>query len=86
MEVTEGNKQLFDKIKETVRELNMDLPDEVISQGSSDSAYTTLAGVPTVCSLGPVGGGNHTPYEFAVVESLFERCKLLAVTVLIYNP
>ncbi|WP_047984313.1 M20 family metallopeptidase [Ornithinibacillus californiensis] len=82
MEVTERNKRLFEVIKATAQELDMDVPNAVVSQGSSDSAYATLAGVPTVCSLGPVGEGNHTPHEYAVVDSLFERCKLLAISVL----
>lgn len=82
MEATEANKKLFKVIKDTARELHMDLPNAVFGKGSSDSAYSTLAGVPTVCSLGPVGEGNHSPDEYAVVESLFARCKLLAITVL----
>ena len=45
--------------------------------GGSDSAYTTLAGVPTVCAMGVKGARNHTPEEWALVDSLFERAKLL---------
>ncbi|WP_186759716.1 M20 family metallopeptidase [Planococcus sp. CPCC 101016] len=82
MEVTEGNKELFRIIQSTAEELEIDTPNAFVSQGSSDSAYSTLAGVPTVCALGPVGEGNHTPHEYAVVESLFERSKLLAITIL----
>lgn len=82
MEVTDGSKALFERIRSTAEELNMDVPASVIGQGGSDSAYSTLAGVPTVCSMGPIGEGNHTPHEYAIVESLFERCKLLAVSVL----
>lgn len=82
MEATEGNKELFGIIQKTAQELEIPIPSAVVSQGSSDSAYSTVAGVPTVCALGPVGEGNHTPHEYAVVESLFERSKLLAVTVL----
>ncbi|MGL5511964.1 MAG: M20 family metallopeptidase [Sporomusa sp.] len=52
------------------------------SGGGSDSAYSVAAGVPTVCSMGVKGGKNHTPDEHAVVESLFERAKLLVASVL----
>jgi len=52
------------------------------SGGGSDSAYAVAAGVPTVCSMGVKGGKNHTPDEHAVVESLFERAKLLVASVL----
>ena len=82
MEVTSGSENLFEHIKATAEELQLDAPTPVKSQGSSDSAYSVLAGVPTVCSLGPIGEGNHTPHEYAIVDSLFERCKLLAVSVL----
>ncbi|MBP2666434.1 MAG: cpg2, partial [Firmicutes bacterium] len=31
-----------------------------------------------VCAMGVKGGRNHSPEEFAIVETLFERAKLLA--------
>ncbi|WP_371374837.1 hypothetical protein [Sporomusa aerivorans] len=46
--------------------------------GGSDSA----AGVPTVCAMGVKGGRNHSPEEYAIVESLFERAKLLAACII----
>ncbi|MCI1999792.1 MAG: M20 family metallopeptidase [Clostridia bacterium] len=46
--------------------------------GSSDAAYLTIAGVPSVCSCGVRGQWNHTDREYAVVESMFERPKLWA--------
>ena len=45
--------------------------------GGSDSAYTVAAGVPTLCAMGVQGARNHTVEEFALVDSLFTRCKLL---------
>jgi glutamate carboxypeptidase len=50
--------------------------------GASDSAYSVLAGVPTVCAMGVKGGRNHSPEEYAIVETLFERAKLLVACVL----
>jgi len=38
--------------------------------------------VPTVCAMGVKGGRNHSPEEFAVVDTLFERAKLLIACVL----
>lgn len=46
--------------------------------GSSDAAYLTIAGVPTLCSCGVRGQWNHTVREYAVVESIFDRAKLWA--------
>lgn len=46
--------------------------------GSSDAAYLTISGVPTICSCGVRGQWNHTVREYALVESMFERPKLWA--------
>ena len=48
---------------------------------SSDACWTTIAGAPTICSMGPRGGLNHTEREYAVVEGLIERAKLLALCI-----
>ena len=50
--------------------------------GGSDASYLTIAGVPTVCSMGVRGEFNHTDKEYAIVETLFERTELLAQVVL----
>ena len=46
--------------------------------GSSDAAYLTIAGVPTICSCGVRGQWNHTVREYAIVDSMYERAKLWA--------
>lgn len=45
--------------------------------GGSDASYLTMAGVPTICSMGVRGEFNHTDKEYAIVESLYERTELL---------
>ena len=52
------------------------------SGGGADSAYMVMGGVPTVCAMGVKGGRNHSAEEYAIVETLFERAKLLALCVL----
>ena len=49
--------------------------------GGSDASYTTMAGVPSVCSMGPVGGGEHSTDEFMVADSLVSRAKVLAASI-----
>lgn len=49
--------------------------------GSSDAAYITIAGTPVVCSFGVLGQNNHTDREFAVVETMFDRAKLILAIV-----
>ncbi|WP_371367616.1 Carboxypeptidase G2 [Sporomusa rhizae] len=82
MRTTEGVKRLFALVKETCAENGFGEPYEKLVGGGSDSAYTVVAGVPTVCAMGVKGGRNHSPEEFAIVETLFERAKLLAACVL----
>lgn len=49
--------------------------------GGSDASYITIAGVPTICSMGVRGEFNHTDREYALVESLYERTVIMANTV-----
>lgn len=82
MKTTEGVKQLFELVKKAYEENGFGTPYAKYVGGGSDSAYTVLAGVPTVCAMGVKGGRNHSPEEYAIVESLFERAKLLVACVL----
>ena len=82
MKTTEGVKELFAIVKKTYEENGWGSPYGKLVGGGSDSAYSVLAGVPTVCAMGVKGGRNHSPEEFAIVETLFERAKLLAACTL----
>lgn len=82
MKTTDGVMQLFELVKKTSEENGFGTPYAKYVGGASDSAYSILAGVPTVCSMGVKGGRNHSPEEFALVESLFERAKLMIACVL----
>lgn len=82
METTPGVLKLFELVARTAVENGMGTPTPIQSGGASDSANSVFAGVPTVCSMGVKGGKNHAPEEYAVVESLFERAKLLVACVL----
>jgi glutamate carboxypeptidase len=77
MQTTPGGKNLFSIVKKSYEENGFGTPYEHFVGGGSDSAYSVIAGVPTVCAMGVKGGRNHSPQEFAVVETLFERAKLL---------
>lgn len=82
MKTTDGVKQLFEVVKEAYEENGFGSPYAKLVGGASDSAYSVLAGVPTVCAMGVKGGRNHSPEEYAIVDSLFERAKLLIACVL----
>jgi glutamate carboxypeptidase len=82
MKTTDGVKRLFEVVKKACVENGFGTPYAKYVGGGSDSAYTVLAGVPTVCAMGVKGGRNHSPEEYAVVDSLLERAKLLIACVL----
>lgn len=81
---TEGDVH-FSIVKKTYEEMELGTPYAKLVGGGSDSAYSVLAGVPTVCAMGVKGGRNHSPEEFAIVDSLFERAKLLAACIINLN-
>lgn len=48
------------------------------SGGGSDSCYTQLAGIPSICGMGASGGLQHTPKEFLNIPTIPLRAKILA--------
>ncbi|MDP3387527.1 MAG: M20 family metallopeptidase [Eubacteriales bacterium] len=85
MEVTEGNIRLLNTVGEVCEMLGLKKPQANYSGGSSDSSNSVRAGVPTLCGFGVKGEFNHTLQEYALMESLFERSKLLAATITILS-
>jgi glutamate carboxypeptidase len=82
MKTTAEVKQLYALVEKVSEENGFGKTYAKYVGGGSDSAYTILAGVPTVCAMGVKGGRNHSPEEYAIVETLFERAKLLSACVL----
>ena len=82
METTDGVVALFRKLEETANEIGFGPIYQKYVGGGADSAYEVKMGVPTVCAVGVAGGKNHSVDEFAVVDTLFSRAKLVAATVL----
>lgn len=78
----ESSKELFELVKKVYEEEGFGSPKAITVGGGSDSVYTTMVGVPTVCAMGVKGGRNHTVDEFANVESLFMRAKLMCAVML----
>ena len=46
--------------------------------GVSDGSWTAAQGLPTLDGLGPVGGEDHSPHEYAEVSSFAPRCGVVA--------
>lgn len=82
MESTHANLSLFEKVMEAADELGLPRLLPMERGGGSDSAYTVEIGVPTVCSMGPIGHYEHTVREEADIASLRDRALMLASSIL----
>lgn len=83
MEETEGNLALFTIVRDAAEELGYVKPYAASTGGGSDAANSSAVGVPSVCAMGIQGGMPHTKDEFVIVESLYERAKLLIASILL---
>lgn len=81
-EKTQAGVELADFVANVSREQSLGEMGSIFLGGASDACYFTMAGVPSICAMGVMGQFNHTSREYAVVESLYTRAKLLACAVL----
>jgi len=81
METNDQIMELFEHVKQTAQDIGYGEVSPVCSGGWSDANLIADAGVPVICGMGVKGEFNHTPREYAVVESLFERAKLAAISI-----
>lgn len=51
---------------------------EMTTGGVSDGSWAASAGIPTLDGLGPVGGEDHTPFEYAETATFASRCGVVA--------
>ncbi len=77
----EDTEKLFTLVRLTSRKYGLGDLTPVESGGGSDSAYSQSAGVPSICAVGACGDYCHTLREFAYIDSLTDRAKLLSATV-----
>ena len=52
------------------------------SGGCADSGFIAAAGTPVICGVGPVGGNYHRPDEWMQIDSLAQRSRFIANTIL----
>lgn len=74
--------RLFNHLSATSLKYDLGTLTPIESGGGSDSAYTQLAGVPSICAVGATGDFCHTVREYANISSLATRAKLLAAAIL----
>lgn len=81
LEPTPASDRLLALYQSAARALGFSVEGE-FSGGCADSGFTAALGVPTLCSLGPVGGKGHTPEEYVELATLVPRAQALARTIL----
>ena len=82
MERTESTMKLFHHVQETAKRIGYGDIKPIGSGGWSDSNILSSLGIPVICAMGVKGENNHTLEEYAIVDSLFERAKLAAISIL----
>lgn len=81
MDATGGNYALAAHIDAVSQKYGFGKLEAKRKSSGSDASYTTMAGAPSVCSMGPLGGRIHSVDEYMEASSLVSRAKLLAAVV-----
>jgi glutamate carboxypeptidase len=74
-------RRLFELYVDSAAETGFSTAGE-FSGGCADSGFTAALGVPTLCSVGPVGGRAHSPDEFLNIGSMVPRAQACARAIL----
>ena len=82
MEKTEINLKLLDKINKINEEIGLPHLAANTSLGGADTAYTTIAGIPCVDSLGVQGKFQHSVNEYIIMNTLASSAKQQAAIAL----
>ena len=82
MEKNPETMALFDKLLAVCHKYGLGSLTPVESGGGSDSCYTQAAGIPSICGMGACGELCHTNKEYALIDSISTRAKLLTLFLL----
>jgi glutamate carboxypeptidase len=77
MEKLERSGRLVDTAVALAGRLGFPLRDAATG-GASDANTTSGMGIPSLDGLGPIGGNDHAPAEYLVVDSIVPRTTLAA--------
>ena len=81
MEWSDNNMKLFNLINDTSVKYGFGNHEPYKASGGSDATYTAQVGVPSVCSVGIVGGNGHSLNEFAELKSVAEQAKIISASI-----
>lgn len=82
MEKNPETMELFNKLLAVCHKYELGGLTPVESGGGSDSCYTQAAGIPSICGMGACGEFCHTNKEYALIESISTRSKILTMFLL----
>lgn len=82
MEKNPETMALFDKLLAVCQKHGLGSLTPVESGGGSDSCYTQAAGIPSICGMGACGEFCHTNREYALIDSISIRAKILTMFLL----
>jgi len=74
------SQDIFELYVDGAAELGMKIEGEY-SGGSADSGFTAQVGTPTICAVGPVGGGAHSTKEYCRLDTIVPRAKAAALAI-----
>lgn len=77
MTLTPASQRMVEAARHIATILGFPLNDTTTG-GASDGSFVTEYGVPTLDGLGPIGGRDHSPYEYLLLDSIAPRGALLA--------
>ena len=81
---TPGVADLCQLVQAAGRLIGLEVRD-TLTGGGSDGNYIAATGTPVIDAMGPVGGLGHSDREYLEISTLTERCKLLALTLLLLS-
>ena len=82
MEKNPETMALFEKLLAVCQKHGLGSLTPVESGGGSDSCYTQAAGIPSICGMGACGEFCHTNREYALIDSISIRAKILTMFLL----
>ncbi len=82
MEKNPETMALFNKLLAVCHKYGLGSLTPVESGGGSDSCYTQAAGIPSICGMGACGEFCHTGKEYALIDSISLRAKILTMFLL----
>lgn len=78
MERCQQTQELFERLLAVCHKYDLDSLTPMESGGGSDSCYTQMAGIPSICGFGASGKFQHTNKEYLNKDTIALRAKILA--------